>query len=147
MGSSSKNIFSSDAISLICKHAGGIPRVINIICDNSLLIGYGLSQKKITGKIVKEVLDDLNESIEGEPISQAMIPPVAREERTISRKTLGLFICAVVLFIALILFALTNRDTVKDSSSQENVVQLTQLAPEQPVTSTAPQPEIKENTR
>jgi len=155
VGSSSKNIFTSDAIALICKHAGGIPRVINIICDNSLLIGYGLSQKKITDKIVQEALDDLNESTEGEPISQAMISPVAGEERTISRRTLGIFICAVVLFIALILFALTNRDTVQDSSSQENVVQLAQMAPEQPVTSTAPeqpvtstapQPEIKEKT-
>ncbi len=155
VGSSSKNIFTSDAIALICKHAGGIPRVINIICDNSLLIGYGLSQKKVTGKIVQEALDDLNESPNGGLISQEMIPPVAREERTISRRTLGLLIGAVVLFIALILFALTNRDTVKDSSSQEKVVQLTQLdpekpvtstAPEQPVATTAPQPEIKDKT-
>jgi general secretion pathway protein A len=144
VGSSSKNIFSSDAISLISKHAGGIPRVINIICDNSLLIGYGLSQKKVTAKTVQEALDDLNESVEGEPTSPAIIPPVVSEERTISRKTLGLFICAVVLFLALILFALTNRDTVKDSSSQENAVKMTQPASEQPATSTVLQAESNE---
>ncbi len=130
-GSSSNDVFSSDAISAICKHAGGIPRVINIICDNALLIGYSLSQKKITGKIVQEVIEDLSDRIEEFPVSQSTTPPVTREEKIFSRKTLGFFICSAVLLITLALFALTNRGDIKDSSSHENVVKLTQIAPEQ----------------
>jgi len=144
-GSSSKNVFSSDAISAISKYSEGIPRVINIICDNALLIGYSHSLKKITGKIVKEVIEDLDNGIEEETPSIATPPPVIHEGKTFSRKTLAFFICSVVLFIALVLFALTNREDVNNSSSQENVVKLTQPAPEQPVTSTAHQPEIKQN--
>jgi general secretion pathway protein A len=140
-GSSSKDVFSSDAISAISKHSEGIPRVINIICDNALLIGYSHSQKKITGKIVKEVIEDLNDRVEEIPAVQSTTPPVTREEKTFSRKTLGFFIGGAVLLIALALFALTNRGDLKDDSSQENVVKLTQLAPEQNETSTAPQPE------
>ena len=47
VGSTSSEIFTSDAISLICNYSEGIPRVINVIADNALLIGYGLSKKKI----------------------------------------------------------------------------------------------------
>ena len=36
-----------DAISLISRYSKGIPRVINILCDNAFLIGYALSQKKL----------------------------------------------------------------------------------------------------
>ena len=139
-GSSSKDVFSPDALSAISKHSEGIPRVINIICDNALLIGYSHSQKKITGNIVQEVIEDLSDRIEEVPVSQSTTPPVTREEKTFSRKTLGLFIGAAVLLIALALFALTNRGDLKDSSSHEKVIETIQIAPEPKVTSTAPQP-------
>jgi len=47
VGSSSSQIFSPEAISLICSYSQGIPRVINVLCDNALLMGFRLSQKKI----------------------------------------------------------------------------------------------------
>jgi general secretion pathway protein A len=47
VGSSSSQIFSPTAISLICSYSRGIPRVINTLCDNALLRGFRLSQKKI----------------------------------------------------------------------------------------------------
>ena len=53
-------IFTSEAVSLICKHSGGVPRTINIICDNALLIGYSLSKKKINAYIINEVLRDMD---------------------------------------------------------------------------------------
>ncbi|MCX5908937.1 MAG: AAA family ATPase, partial [Deltaproteobacteria bacterium] len=58
-GSSSSQIFSSGALALIARYAEGIPRNINMICDNSFLIGYSLSRKKIDEKIIREVLNDL----------------------------------------------------------------------------------------
>jgi general secretion pathway protein A len=59
VGSSLEKIFTPEAVSLICQYARGIPRTINILCDNAFLIGYALSKKRVDGKIIKEVLDDM----------------------------------------------------------------------------------------
>jgi general secretion pathway protein A len=56
VGSSSSQMFTPKAISMICSHAQGIPRIINILCDNAFLMGYGLSRKKIDGDIIHEVI-------------------------------------------------------------------------------------------
>jgi general secretion pathway protein A len=44
---------------MICSHAQGIPRLINLLCDNSLLRGYSLSQKRIDVDIIREVIKDM----------------------------------------------------------------------------------------
>ncbi len=49
-------IFAPGALQPIIKEARGIPRIINILCDNALLTGFGYQQKPITRKIVKEVV-------------------------------------------------------------------------------------------
>jgi len=56
---SQQEIFSSDAIYEIFSFSKGYPRLINTICDLSLLTGYVLGLKKINGKIVKECADEL----------------------------------------------------------------------------------------
>jgi general secretion pathway protein A len=53
-------VFTPEAIDLICRHARGNPRTLNILCDNAFLIGYGLSKKKVDSPIVTEVLEDLD---------------------------------------------------------------------------------------
>ena len=67
VGSTTGQVFTSDAVALICKHAQGIPRMINILCDNAFLIGYSLSKEKITGKIIGEVIRDLGGDTEKKP--------------------------------------------------------------------------------
>jgi len=59
VGSSSSQIFSPTAISLICSYSRGIPRVINTLCDNALLRGFRLSQKKIDIDIIRGVIKNL----------------------------------------------------------------------------------------
>ncbi len=54
--------FTKGATGLIVKNADGIPRKLNIICDNALLTGYGYKQKPVTSKIVKEAISDLGET-------------------------------------------------------------------------------------
>ncbi len=58
VGSSSSKVFTPQAIDRISKFSNGIPRVINILCDNALLIGYGTSRQKIDEAIVKEAIND-----------------------------------------------------------------------------------------
>jgi len=52
-------IFSEKAIKEIYIKSGGIPRLINILCDNALLNGYALDQKLVDEKSVREVAKDL----------------------------------------------------------------------------------------
>ena len=68
VGSSSSKVFDPEAISLISRYAKGIPRTINILCDNAFLIGYSTSKKKINAHIIKEVISDMESSIVEEPI-------------------------------------------------------------------------------
>ena len=59
VGSSTSKTFTPKAISIIIEHAKGIPRVINIVCDNALLNGFSESQKIIDEKIIREVIKNL----------------------------------------------------------------------------------------
>lgn len=52
-------IFTKKAIEEVYRISGGIPRLINILCDNTLVNGYALDQKVIDHKIVREVAKDL----------------------------------------------------------------------------------------
>lgn len=66
--SSSIEKFTQKAISLICFHARGIPRVINNLCDNAFLTGYALSQERIDVDIIREVIKDVEGSSSGKTI-------------------------------------------------------------------------------
>ncbi len=59
VGSSSSEIFSPEALSLICRYSRGIPRVMNTLCDNALLTGFRLSQKKIEVDIIRGVVKNM----------------------------------------------------------------------------------------
>lgn len=51
-------IFSPRAARLIVREAGGIPRLINILCDNALITGYGYRKRPVTPGIVREIIRD-----------------------------------------------------------------------------------------
>ena len=55
------NLFSDRAVGQIAKYAGGIPRVINIVCDHCLLIGYADQTRRINGDIVQRAIKYLEE--------------------------------------------------------------------------------------
>jgi len=59
VGSSSSEIFTPKAISMICSYAQRIPRVINVLCDNALLMGYSLPKKRIDVDIIREVIKNM----------------------------------------------------------------------------------------
>jgi general secretion pathway protein A len=59
VGGSSSQTFTPKALSMICSHAQGIPRIINILCDNALLKGYRLSKKRIDVDIICQSVRDI----------------------------------------------------------------------------------------
>jgi general secretion pathway protein A len=56
---SNSSLFTDKAQKLIWEYSGGVPRKINILCDNAFLIGYGLKKNKINETVVKEAAQDL----------------------------------------------------------------------------------------
>ncbi|HEY3423788.1 MAG TPA: AAA family ATPase [Negativicutes bacterium] len=52
------DIFTQGALNRIVKEACGIPRNINILCDNCLVTAFGNQQKKVTSKVAKEIIAD-----------------------------------------------------------------------------------------
>jgi general secretion pathway protein A len=51
-------LFSHGAAQLIAEASGGIPRIINALCDAALVYGMALRSQEVTTQIVQEVLED-----------------------------------------------------------------------------------------
>ena len=51
--------FTPEAQKLIWESTKGVPRKINMLCDNAFLIGYALKMEKINGAVVREAAQDL----------------------------------------------------------------------------------------
>ena len=55
-------LFTQGAMKLLIREAEGIPRRINILCDNALITGYGRQQKPVSVREVREILADMDGS-------------------------------------------------------------------------------------
>jgi len=55
-----EEIFTAKALHSIWSKSGGIPRIINNICDLSLLVGFSRKLNRIDGNLVDEVAKDFN---------------------------------------------------------------------------------------
>jgi general secretion pathway protein A len=52
--------FNSDAVALIAEYSRGIPRLVNAICDNALMLAYAEHGNTITRQHIGEVAGDLD---------------------------------------------------------------------------------------
>jgi general secretion pathway protein A len=50
--------FTVNALTAAHQATGGVPRLINVLCDNALLVGYARGQHMITSTIMREVAED-----------------------------------------------------------------------------------------
>jgi general secretion pathway protein A len=76
VGNKGASLFSREATQLIWKYSGGVPRKINMVCDNAFLIGYGLRKKIIKASEVEEAIKDLSWSPFSGVIENQGVPPV-----------------------------------------------------------------------
>jgi general secretion pathway protein A len=53
-------IFTREAVTLIHEYSHGVPRTISVMCDNALMSGFALDQRRIDGHIVREVCQDFD---------------------------------------------------------------------------------------
>ena len=59
-GYEGKALFHSEAIQKIAHYSKGIPRLINVICDNALVTAFAASQRTVSGAVIREVAKDLS---------------------------------------------------------------------------------------
>lgn len=54
----SDSLFSAEAIAAVYRHSRGLPRLINTICDNSLVTTYARRMSNVTPEVVDDVAHD-----------------------------------------------------------------------------------------
>jgi type II secretory pathway predicted ATPase ExeA len=71
-----RSIFTPDALESIYFYSSGIPRIVNVLCDNALLTGYALGRKELDNEIIREVAEDFslttNQETHIKPIRQVV---------------------------------------------------------------------------
>src|SRR5262249_14439264 len=76
-----------EAVELVHRFSGGIPRIVNNICDNALLTGFSEDSRKITSAIIDGVVEDLDltsVSHSSKPMSEVIInQPVENKTRPV----------------------------------------------------------------
>ncbi len=89
-------VFSKGALKTIAQAAKGTPRILNILCTNALIAGFGYRQKPISVKTTKQVIADFQGNIKT------------------SRRQPKLAVAVGMLACAGLLWALPYRDQLLD---------------------------------
>jgi general secretion pathway protein A len=59
-GGTPQEIFTHEAVAAIHRCSQGIPRTINVLCDNALITGFAVEAKPITAAIIEDVCRDFD---------------------------------------------------------------------------------------
>ena len=105
-GASDLGLFTERALARIAEYTGGIPRVVNIVCDHCLVIGYADQERRIGPHIVDRAIKFLEEG----SIPKRRVPPVTK--RGVAALRWALTALAGVLLGSAVSLALRSSDTV-----------------------------------
>jgi general secretion pathway protein A len=64
-GYTGKGIFARSARRALYAYTGGVPRLVNVVCDSALLTGYSRGLRSVGAEVIEEVARDLHLSKEG----------------------------------------------------------------------------------
>ncbi|MEM7282784.1 MAG: AAA family ATPase, partial [Pseudomonadota bacterium] len=59
-GAGNRKLIDDQAIAPIHYYTGGVPRLINTLCDTAFLVAFQQNAKSVSEKIIKETADELN---------------------------------------------------------------------------------------
>jgi general secretion pathway protein A len=62
-GGAARRIFASAALNHLMAHSRGIPRRINVLCHNSMLLGYAAGSKKVTLAMARSAVSEYEDLI------------------------------------------------------------------------------------
>ena len=79
-GAQGRSLFQEDAIETIYLYSQGIPRVINVVCDHALLYSFAANKKRVSEKIIQEVVADMGLRQGQRPQRLSTSPPAYDDE-------------------------------------------------------------------
>jgi general secretion pathway protein A len=74
-------LFADDALELVLDHAAGIPRRMNVVCHNALLLAFAAGAPQVTRLMVAEAIHELGGGSLRRIGTPALSSPRAREQR------------------------------------------------------------------
>jgi general secretion pathway protein A len=118
-GARDLGLFADSAIDRISAYAGGIPRLINIVCDHCLLFGYADEKRRIDRQIVDQAIEYLEEGTRRQPKG------TRRDSRTrlLLRWSIGSFVVTVASAVA----ALTLKSHIVPQGLIQSVRQFLEI--------------------
>jgi general secretion pathway protein A len=141
-GYEGKELFERKAVEKIGFNSQGIPRLINVICDNALLIAYASSKRKVSVDMIEEVARDLRLSVPSRTQWSGSVvdvrgprgrdaererhhpkfdkyfahdenPPELYPKRRVKRVSIGIFLALLLTTgVGAVLYAQQNKDLV-----------------------------------
>lgn len=63
-------IFTSGALKQVFRYSGGLPRLINVVCDRALLVAYSKGTEEITARTAAEAIADVKKEASPFPVRQ-----------------------------------------------------------------------------
>jgi general secretion pathway protein A len=79
VGGDASNMFTRDAVVKIHEASKGIPRTINVICDNALMTGFAMDKQKVDAATVEEVCRDFDLAGEVRVVARAEAAAAAED--------------------------------------------------------------------
>jgi len=93
-------LFADSAVDRISTYSGGIPRLINTVCDHCLLFGYADQKRRIDRHVVNQAIDYLEEGVRPQRNGRELSGARAR---LVLRWGLGTLVATVVSAVAALL--------------------------------------------
>jgi general secretion pathway protein A len=106
--SNKQEIFSKDAVTALHTYAQGNPRVINILADNALVLGYARAARPITSGTVRKCYEDMSLQRSFPDASEETSEPYELKRREGSRGRFWKWAIPLCLIGALVAFAGTR---------------------------------------
>lgn len=86
-GATRTDMFTPETMSVIYKYTGGVPRLINTLCDTALTVAYADNLPTVTINVLKEALDELQwqpferrSGLQGKPAPKSDLTHTVREQ-------------------------------------------------------------------
>ncbi|MBX3027529.1 AAA family ATPase [bacterium] len=126
-GAADTKLFTRDAEERIFEISAGIPRLVNIVCDNALVIGYALGKRRIGADVVNEAAADLL-TVESRGLAGDVVEapaPVVVESAPRGRRGVSAVGIVAVVVVALVIGLLSvgrsllRRDAAGDRAVAE----------------------------
>jgi general secretion pathway protein A len=97
---SAQEVFSSSALKIIADHSGGIPRRINVLCHNAMLLAYTSDNQRVRGQHARAAAAEYEDlfqtaTVPGQPALSVQGKPNPRWWSAAALATLGVVVFAL----------------------------------------------------